>query len=181
MNEKMNLEYESACAEYEKKNYLVAYEKFYTLAVEHDVSCQMNVANMLLHGIGTAKDEEKAYEWYKQAAYNDDKQAQYIYAWHCLQNLEDEEGIKYIELSAASGYADALHDLAGFYVHGNYTCAADNSKAMDLYERAVILGKKEAMNGLFFTKVKANGKVSAIFYFIKNIFKFAGAIKNPQK
>ena len=64
--------YNEACSEYDKGNYSVAYDAFYTLAVAHDVSCQMNVANMLLHGIGTAENRDKAYEWYKQAAYNDE-------------------------------------------------------------------------------------------------------------
>ncbi len=169
--------YNEACDEYEKGNYSVAYDTFYALAVEHDVSCQMNVANMLLHGLGTAENTDKAYEWYKQAAYNDDKQGQHIYGWHCIENANEEEGLKYIKLSSDAGYPDAISDLAAFYLHGIHTCDKDMRKAVALYEKAVLLGKSEAMQGLLYASSKEIGKVRTIIYFFKNIFRFAKALK----
>lgn len=172
--------YNEACSEYDKRNYSVAFDAFYTLALEHDVSCQMNVANMLLHGIGTAKNVEKAHEWYKQAAYNDDRQAQHIYGWDCIDNENDEEGLKYIELSSNAGYTDAISDLAAFYVHGIHSCDKDMKKASKLYEKAVLLGKSEAMQELLYTKSIEIGKVRTTLYFLKNIFRFAKALGVKQ-
>lgn len=170
-------DYEQACREYEKGNYLVAYEKFYALAVEHDVSCQMNVANMLLHGIGTAQNREKAYEWYKQAAYNDDPQAQYLYAWHCIENKNEEEGLKYLTLSSEAGYGDAIYDMAGCYYHGAYTCEKDGDKALSLYELAALKGNIDALRELVNVKAQKDGKITTYLYLLKNIFKFAKSFK----
>jgi len=165
----MTTDYEQACTEYDKGNYSVAYEKFYDLAVAHDVSCQMNVANMLLHGVGTAENAEKAYEWYKQAAFNDDSQAQYIYGWYCVEKGDEVEGLKYLELSAEADFADAVYDLAGWCYYAMYTCEKDIDRAISLYEKATLLGKKEAFKDFFLAKAKKDGKFRTVIYLIKNL------------
>ena len=169
----MSIDYQSACEAYEKEEYEKAFELFYALALEYDVSSQMNIANMFLHGIGVIKDVEKAYTWYEQAAKKEDPEAQYIYGWHCLHNAKEQEGIQYMAKSGDAGYADAVYDLGGFFLEGSHSCEKDNDKATLLYEQALSLGKREALSGLFYVKTQKNGRFQASIYFLKNIFIFA--------
>ncbi|MDF1881189.1 sel1 repeat family protein [Sulfurimonas sp. MAG313] len=172
------LDYNTACNAYENKDYTKAYELFYKLAMQSDVSCQMNVANMLLHGLGVEQNSDRAYEWFEQAAINEDKEAQYIYGWQCIEHENEEEGIKQISLSAEAGFLDAIHDLAGFYFHGAHGLEVDFSKASVYYEKAVFLGRKHALAHLFSSKKKELGKFKAFFYFMKNISSFSKAVRN---
>jgi TPR repeat protein len=169
----VNHDYVHACKEYDKGNYAVAYEHFYALACNDDTSSQLNIANMLLHGIGTVKNMQKAYEWYKKAADSHDSEAQYIYGWYCIEQGKEKEGIEYLARSGDGGYADAVYDLAGFFLRGLHTCEPDMSKAMALFEQAAFLGKREALGGLFYTKRMQNGTLKTVAYFLKNIIKFA--------
>ncbi len=173
----LNADYIHACKEYDKGNYAVAYEEFYDLACKEDISSQLNIANMLLHGIGTVKNVQKAYEWYKKAADNHDSEAQYIYGWHCIKEGKEKEGIEYLARSGDGGYADAVSDLAGFFLRGLHSCEPDMNKAMRLFEQAVFMGKREALGGLFYTKRMLDGGVKTMIYFLKNIFKLAKSLK----
>ncbi|PHR58443.1 MAG: hypothetical protein COA44_03085 [Arcobacter sp.] len=176
MNQNDN-NYEEACRAYEARDYEKAYELFYALALESDVSCQMNVANMLMHGLGVSKNEDRAFEWFEQAAINEDKEAQYIHAWFCIQNGDEKEGFKYLELSSKAEFLDAVYDLAGFYAQGIYGCEKDICKAGNLYEKAVYLGKKEALGNLFSLKKQEQGLIRALFYMAKNLSSFSNAVK----
>jgi len=162
-----DIKYNEACTAYEEKDYAKAYEYFYALALESDVSCQVNVANMLMHGLGVEKNHERAYEWYEQAAINEDKEAQYIHGWHCIEEGNEEEGYKYLELSAESGCLDAIYDLAGLYAGKK-----EMLKASVLYEQAVLLGKKDALGALFYAKKELDGFLKALLYMMKNISNF---------
>jgi len=173
----MSTDYKQACSEYDKGNYAVAYERFYALAMDEDASSQLKIANMLLHGIGSKKDVEKAYVWYKKAADNHDSEAQYIYGWYCIKEGKEKEGIKYLAQSGDGGYADAVCDLAGFFLRGLHTCEPDMNKAMTLFEQAAFMGKKEALGGLFYTKRMQEGQLKTIVYFLKNIFNL---VKGPN-
>ena len=159
--------YNEACQAYEEKDYAKAYELFYELALESDVSCQVNVANMLMHGLGVEKNSDRAYEWYEQAAINEDKEAQYVHAWNCIENSKEEEGYKYLNLSAEAGFLDAIYDLAGLYAGKK-----EMKKATVLYEKAVLLGKKEALGPLFYSKKQLDGLIKAFVYMMKNISNF---------
>lgn len=173
----MSADYQDACEAYEKEEYEKAFELFYALAVDYDVSSQMNIANMFLHGIGVTKDIKKAYSWYEQAAKKEDAEAQYIYGWYCLENTKEIEGIQYMAKSGDAGYADAVYDLASFFLQGSHSCEKDTHKAILLYEQAVSLGKREALNRLFYAKTQENGRLQASIYFLNNIFKFAKSLK----
>lgn len=170
MNEN-DTKYNEACQAYEEKNYEKAYELFYALALESDISCQMNVANMLKHGLGVELNLDRANEWYEQAAINEDKQAQYIHAWNCMQNNNEEDAYKYLRFSADAGFLDAVYDLAGLYAGKN-----EVKEASVLYEKAVLLGKKEAIGPLFNTHKKLNGSIKALSFMIKNISSFTKSV-----
>jgi TPR repeat protein len=175
--QEVSADYTRACREYDKGNYVVAYEHFYTLAAEGDTSSQLNIGNMLLNGVGSEKNVDKAYEWYKKAADNADSEAQYIYGRYCIERGKDNEGIEYLVRSGDGGYADAVYDLAGFFLHGLHTCSTDLEKAMTLYEQAAFMGKREALSALFYTKRMQNGQLKTMFYFLKNIFTLAKSSK----
>lgn len=175
--QELSADYIHACKEYDKGNYAVAYESFYTLACNDDTSSQLNTANMLLNGIGIIENRQKAYEWYKKAADNHDSEAQYIYGWHCVKEGKEKEGIEYLALSGDGGYADAVYALAGFFLRGLYSCEQDMSKAMRLFEQASFMGKREALGGLFFTKRMQDGTIKTMLYFLKNIVNLA---KSPK-
>jgi len=174
-----DVNYNKACKAYEDKDYTTAYELFYDLAMQSDISCQVNVANMLLHGLGVEKNEDRAYEWFEQAALNEDKEAQYIHGWHCISKEDFSEGIKHIELSAKEGFLDAVYDLAGFYSNGLYGLDTDDSKASTLYEEAVLLGKKEALGALATSKKKELGFMKGFIYMMKNSSNFTKRV-NPK-
>jgi len=171
-------DYEDACKAYEAEDYDKAYELFYALALESDVSCQVNIANMLMHGLGVEQNEDRAFEWYEQAALNEDKVAQYIYGWYCIHQGDEEEGLKQVTLASDALYLDALYDLASFYAQGLYTCPKDLVKASDLYEKAIGLGKKEAIGRLFSIKKESLGLFQSLIYFAKNVSSFAGSISS---
>jgi len=173
----MELEYNTACNAYDNEDYKTAFTLFHKLAVDGDVSSQVNIANMLLHGLGVKQDEKKAYECYSQAAENGDAQAQYYYGWNCVENSKEQEGIKYLSLASEANYADATHDLAGFYAYGMYGLDIDLTKAIVLYEKSLLLGKEDSRNALMYTKTERDGKFKTMIYFMKNIFRFAKAIK----
>jgi len=173
----MNLDYNTACNAYENEDYKTAFELFFNLAKEGDVSSQMNIANMLLHGLGVKKDEEKAYECYLQAADNEDSEAQYLYAWYCLEKEDTKEGIKYLNLASEANYKDAVYDLAGICSQGLYGCTVDLAKASELYEKSILMGKEEAMRGLFYARARMNGKLKTAIYFLKNNSRFQKALK----
>lgn len=173
----MSTDYQNACEAYEKEEYEKAFELFYALALEYDVSSQMNIANMFLHGIGVPKDIEKAYSWYEQAAKKEDAEAQYIYGWYCVETAKEQEGIQYMAKSGDAGYRDAVYDLASFFLQGIHSCEKDIHKAVLLYEQAVSLGKREALSGLFYAKTQESGRLHASIYLLKNIFTFAKTLK----
>jgi len=177
MNEN-DTKYNEACQAYEEKNYDKAYELFYDLALDSDISCQMNVANMLKHGLGVEQNLDRAKEWYEQAAINEDKQGQYIHAWNCIQDGKEEEASKYLRLSADAGFLDATYDLAGFCAHGLHGVEADASQAASLYEAAVLLGKKEAIGPLFTSKKDEVGLIKAFIYMIKNSSSFTKCVNS---
>lgn len=168
----MNLDYNTACNAYENEDYKTAFELFFKLAKEGDVSSQMNIANMLLHGIGVEKDEEKAYECYLQAADNGDDEAQYYYGWHCLKTENESKGLKYLNLAEEQAHNDATYDLAGIYAHGMYKCELDLDKACKLYEKSIGNGKEDAVKGLMYARSKRDGRFKTLIYFMKNISKF---------
>lgn len=167
--------YNEACVAYEEEAYEKAYALFYELALESDVSCQMNVANMLLYGLGVEQSTDRANEWFEQAALNEDKQAQYIHGWNCLQEDKKEEGYKYLNLSAEADFLDAVYDLAGLCVGNN-----EMKKASELYEKAVLLGKKEAIGPLFHAKKASDGFFTAIVFMIKNISNFTKRVNSKD-
>lgn len=174
----MVADYNQACIEYDKGNYAIAFEYFYALATENDSSSQVNIANMFLHGIGTEKNVEKAYDWYRQAANNHDVEGQYVYGWYCLENKKEKEGIELLAFAGDAGYADAVYDLAGFFLHGLYSCEREPNKAMTLYEQAAFMGKKEALRGLLYTKTMQEGRMKTLLYFFKNSFALARSLRS---
>jgi len=159
--------YSEACSAYEALDYEKAYALFYDLAMQSDVSCQMNVANMLMHGLGVQQNQERAYEWYEQAAINEDKEAQYLHGWNCIQQDNEEEGYTFLKRSAEAGFLDAVYDLAGLYASKQ-----EMTEASIWYEKAVLLGKKEAIGGLFNAKKQSLGRIQAWVYMLKNISNF---------
>jgi len=163
--------YNEACLAYEDKDYHKAYELFYELALESDVSCQVNVANMLMHGLGVEQNSDRANEWYEQAALNEDKEAQYIHGWNCIKNADEEEGYKYLNLSAEAGFVDAIYDLAGLYA-----AQKEMHKASVLYEKAALDGKKEALGPLFYSKKQVDGWFKTLIYMMKNISNFTKSV-----
>ena len=173
----MSLDYNTACNAYENEDYKTAFELFFGLAKEGDVSSQMNIANMLLHGLGVNKDEEKAYECYQQAADNEDSEAQYLYGWFCIKNTKEAEGLKYLNASSEANYEEAVYDLAGIYAHEMYGCELNFDKACDLYEKSIFMKKEDAINGLMYARSKRDGRFKTLIYFMKNISKFRKAVK----
>jgi len=169
--------YDKAWEHYEATEYQEAYTLFLELAKEGEVLAQNMVANMAMQGMGVEQNSELGYQWYYKAAQQNDAEALYQYGWYALENNQEEKGLEYMNKACDAEYLHATYDLAGFYYHGVFTCNKDLTKASELYEKSIMLGKAEACDDYLQVKFEEIGKVKTILLFIKmaltrsNLFK----------
>ena len=141
--------YNEACQLYDEQNYEKAYHLFYNLAKNGNIDSQKNIANMLLHGLGTKKDEEAAYLWYKQIADAGDSKSQHAIA-NCYIHgsygfpINYTLAVEYLKKASKDNYIPAKYDLAIMYFNGQGV-AKDKNKARELLEQNAKNGHKKSM------------------------------------
>ena len=100
------------------------------------------------YGIGVKQDHKKAFNRYKKAVGNGNKDAKYLmgrcYEYGIGTNVDNKKAFSiYNELSQV-GYEDAIYRLAYFYEHGIGT-DIDKEKAFKLYNNLAQMGYEDAM------------------------------------
>jgi TPR repeat protein len=112
-----------------------AFQYLEAAANEQDSRAQFELGNMYEKGLGVEKDLQKAIEWHKKSASND-----YIIANYHLGNIytsfeddeSNEEALKYFQIAANKGYADAQYKLGRFF-SGKIRAEQKINKAMETY------------------------------------------------
>lgn len=100
--------------------------------------------------IGTNKDEIKQFQYLKKSADLGWKEAEMQYGFHLLNLGEDEEGIAYIQKSAAQGYVKALAMMGDLYFagyqdrEGNDVVKPDVDKSIEFLEKAIEQDSQDA-------------------------------------
>ena len=111
------INFETASAAYQNKNYLVAYRDFNKLANVGDARAQTILGIMYTYGEGVQVDDEQAFYWYKKAAIQDYPPAQFNVGIMLLEGSgtpKDKSQAQYwLEQAAVSGFERASMVLAG--------------------------------------------------------------------
>ena len=163
--------YDEACQLYDEEQYEQSYNIFYTLAKNGDIDSQKNIANMLLYGLGTKKDEEEAYLWYKRIADSGDSKSQHAISGCYIHGLygfpvDYDLAIKYLKEASKENYAAAKYDLAIMYFNGNGV-VKDKNKARELLEENSKNGHNDSMKLLATYYLKGEFGFLNIFQCIK--------------
>ena len=164
----MNERYNTAVEEYKLGNFKKALAMFSDIAKNNDSDAQKMVANMLVNGIGTKRDEEEGYKWYLKAAENGDEEAMFWIAMKLLEDKRIDEGLEYLSLSSKKNYPEALFWLGNIYRYGMYSQNKDLDKAKKYYENALKHKCNKAKNVLLKTIAEKDGKFKALIYAYKN-------------
>ena len=167
----MTLDYEEACFLYNEEHYSQAYNIFMKLANDNHIYAQNFLASMLIQGEGVNKDEENGYLWYKKAAEGGDPQSQYNYGSYCLAQGLIEEGVSYVEQSFKQDYPSAICQIAIMKANGEYGFLKNNQEAIELMEKALIMGEGDITTRLLKTYRNEYGLIKTISYFFSNFKK----------
>jgi TPR repeat protein len=104
-----------AYAVYKMAQYPEAFERFLALAQKDNIQGMLNVANMLQAGLGTARDEGAAFEWYRQAADHGSAIGMFYTGQALLQGLgtgADPKRARYwLRRAAETGSSEAQFEL----------------------------------------------------------------------
>ena len=69
-----------------------------------------------MNGLGVDRDEDKAEEWLKKSAGQNNVQAQYNLGLHYARTRQDRLALKWLKEAAKEDYADAQYNLAKLYL-----------------------------------------------------------------
>ena len=111
--------FEEATINFNKKNYIDAYEQYSELALNDDANAQYNIALMNYKGLGVNKNLKLAFFWYEKSALNGNPAAQnnLAHMYHMGEEVKKDATIaeKWYKLSAEAGYPIAQLNLAMLY------------------------------------------------------------------
>ena len=124
-----------AIDKFNQQKYLEAFDIF--MRTEDHPKAQEYIAYLYLTGFGVDKNEQEAFNWYKKAVENDNKDAYFglaeCYYYAIGTRKDDQLAIKYYKLPADLGDRDALYKLANAYFYGQDD-ALDYQQAMKIYK-----------------------------------------------
>lgn len=122
---------------------------------------QNDLAALYARGRGVKQDYEEAAKWYRKAAEQGDPLAQYSMGRICEQGRgvprDLEVSLKWYRKAAAHDQPDALLILGDIYLKGNSATKSDPREAFRCFQRAVRLGRTEALNSLGYLYEGGNG------------------------
>ncbi|QKE27565.1 Sel1 domain-containing protein [Arcobacter acticola] len=111
--------FDEATENFNKKNYIEAYEQYSQLALDDDANAQYNIALMNYKGIGVTKNNKLAFFWYEKSALNGNSAAQNNLAHMYFLGEEVKKDLvlaeKWYKLSAEANYPLAQLNLAMMY------------------------------------------------------------------
>lgn len=143
---------DNAYAAYQEGRYRTALNLAIARANERNDAKSMTLAGELYaNGLGIARDDAKAAEWYKKGADGGDREAMFALAMMKIAGragpANREEGAKLLAQSAKLGKAAAAYNLGLLYLEGQ-TFPQDIKRAAELFRQAAEAGNPEAQYAL---------------------------------
>ena len=150
--------------------FAMAYQGFRTLAEEQpDDRLQYRIGWMLLHGVGTEKDEQAALEWLEKSAGLKNPHAEYQMAKHILADpsatLERiNQAVNWLTHAAEAGLDYAQYTLGKLYRDGE-SVGHDMTRAVIWFSQAAEQGNMYAMYALGKLHLEADNPAAALRWF----------------
>ncbi len=124
---------------YGKGDFQGAFQLYLALADRGRVGCRRFVGWMYFGGEGVEKDLSKAFEWFKKAAHQGDREAKFGAGRVCLLTRDDTNALTWFTLACREGFVPGCFRLGWMYLHGR-GCGKDPAKAYDLLSDAYAKG-----------------------------------------
>lgn len=158
------------------------FDKQMTLARVGDVDAQFEVGAAYETGTGVARDEAEAARWFREAALQDNVEAQYRLARlvsRGSKGLKQDQAtaIKLYQDAAGKGYAPAMNALGQAYQQGRGV-DADLARAADWYGKAADQKLADAENNLGMLYLEGKGVTRDVARAFQ-LFERAAAQKDP--
>jgi len=135
--------FEDALKAYNNNDLKTAYEGFYTLAEQGDLTAQYNIAHMYENGKWVEKDFKKAIFWYEKSAKKGYGRSQYylgvMYDHGIVVEQDFKKAVFWYEKSAKQGGYISQFNLGLMYHQGNGV-AKDLKKTIFWYEKSAKQG-----------------------------------------
>ncbi len=129
-------------------------------AEQGDAVAQCNLGFCYAEGLGVAKDEEEALQWFRMAAEQGDGVAQnnlgFCYANGQGVPKDEEEALQWFRMAADQGLASAQNNLGFCYANGQGV-PEDDEEAVKWYRKAAEQGFAVAQNNLGFCYAYGQG------------------------
>lgn len=148
----------------------VAYRGFRTLANQRpDDRLQYRIGWMLLHGVGTERDESAALEWLEKSAELKNPHAEYLLAKHILADSaiapeRINQAVDWLTHAAESGPDYAQYTLGRLYRDGG-PVRQDMTQAVIWFSQAAEQGNQYAMYALGKLRLEADDPAAALRWF----------------
>ena len=148
----------------------MAYHGFRTLADQRpDDRLQYRIGWMLLHSVGTERDESAALEWLEKSAELKNPHAEYLLAKHILADSAAaperiNQAIDWLTQAAESGLDYAQYALGKLYRDGG-PVRQDTTQAVIWFSQAAERGNQYAMYALGKLRLEADDPAAALRWF----------------
>ena len=111
--------FEEATINFNKKNYIEAYDQFSELALNDDANAQYNIGLMNYKGLGVNKNYKLAFFWYEKSALNGNPAAQnnLAHMYHLGESVKKDLELaeKWYKISAEANYPFAQLNMGMLY------------------------------------------------------------------
>ena len=145
---------------FQRGYYLTALRLALPRAESGDPAAQTLIAELYWNGLGIARDQKKALEWYKFAAESGNKEAQFAYANILLRGrlvpVDKKAGEEFMKKSADAGHSRAQFNLAQILTAKRPTWAGFK-RALPYYSAAAKAGIADAQYALANMYAEARG------------------------
>lgn len=140
-----------ALADYRRKNFAPAFQRFKKLAEKEYAPAQFNLGKMYAEGEGVERDDVQAFNWYRKAAAEGDAKAIFNLALMYSDGRgvarDDAKAAFWYTKAAYYGYAEAQFNLALAYAEGTGV-KQDDKQAAYWYRKAADRGNPVAQYNL---------------------------------
>lgn len=132
---------QKALSAYAARDFKAAWSLLMPLAREGVPEAQRKIGVMYRHGLGVAKDDEKAIYWYRQAAKNGHIRAQnslgVMYLFGMGVKRDPKEAAHWLQEAAGQGDAKGQENLGLMYLNGNGVQQSDQTAVFWLHKAAM--------------------------------------------
>jgi TPR repeat protein len=134
-------------------------------------------------GEGVSRNRDEAERWYRRAVDSGSVSASCYLATYYLNNGELDQARHWYAYGAERGFTPSMFKLGLIYSQGEGT--EDVEKALDLWERAALLGHVYAIRSVVFAMLRGryglwNVVKGVIWYFRTMLYALSGLVRNPH-